>query len=70
MKSRSLPAHLYVLEDSYGTRIGSLQVDAGGSDLFFDEQMRPRNEYGPAYDPAPRSDAWRRSGACNDSPRL
>lgn len=53
--TRSLPANVYPLEDSYGIAVGFMRVDEQGSLVHFDEQMRAHNEYGPAFDPAPGS---------------
>jgi hypothetical protein len=55
LEARSLPANVYPLDDSYGNRVGFMRVDEQGSLLFFDEQMRAHNEFGPAFDPAPGS---------------
>lgn len=62
---RSLPANLYRKEDGYGIPIGWIRVDDEGAIRHFDNNMRPHNEHGPAYDPAPgtrRTPSWSLAG--------
>lgn len=62
---RSLPANIYRKEDAYGIPVGWIRVDDDGAIRHFDNSMRPHNEYGPAYDPAPssrRAPSWSLAG--------
>lgn len=62
---RSLPENLYRKEDDYGIPIGWIRIDDEGAIRHFDNNMRPHNEHGPAYDPAPgtrRTPSWSLAG--------